>query len=1226
LNESSNQELSLKPHPFPIDLADAVAPAHIVASAETHDTAMELRRRLQEILGVLCPVVGDAAITCESEPAAHIIAVGNMANNAFIRACYHRYWCLTDRSYPGPGGWEVRTIATPWGGTRSIVLCGGSDATGTRLAADRLAELAASTRGCIGPTIDVQHGEGWAATIAEIDTFEATALAGEMRFGISNADELDKSGTYYYLTGRRALGLRYREAWRLMAGAHPERVAEEQIHLRMCWRVLAWDLLSDTDVFSDGDRELVGRYIAEVLDGREGAENPGLLLRSGFVEPRQNHETHIALLLIYGARYLRRAFENPAADRWEAAGRHLFQVYNDSAESHWKPVEDNFDHAFAITMVDALDASLCFAEPHFVTSGNLRRAAELAMAGCGNRGFAPIIGDADGSWPRELLAAAASLYNDGRYAWMAQLGYPTREFNPRLQRRWADDVAPVPPADLAGLQVQPLDRIYYDLPAIDAAYAEQFYVSPPNVPHHRTFDKLTLRSGLGADDQYILIDGVAGGSHSFDDTLAIHAFDQSGKSWIVPEDNLHWPQQTHHSLVTIVRDGQSERIPTFADLSLATGLEHSAFVLSQVHNYAGAQWRRGLVWRRGDYLLVLDEVEAYEPGNYTIETRYRTLGDHCFAGDTFTLTQGNRRFHIGWDDVQHAWGEPVDVSIAYQWDPELVADRHNRYGGIWPLVLTMLHLSTECEMQQGDRVTIASVLGGADNATAAGWTVRRIGRMAAWLQRGDEVEYAGLAPDGEFRACGIDFRGSAFRIGARSLSLTGVTCLALAGEEILSASDPVDVEFDSVTSSARLYMSPTAQVTFHKSLQSRLVRVSSESDSECAEYELEGVRWDELDFTSGLAVTDAPVSTPSRARGHASNAELIETVLQPTCCSVIGDTIAVGGTTGEIALLDTGGDALWKASMPGEVLTIAGGDLEGSGVANVVAGGTGCAIHAFTGDGKPLWVAQPEFGSQFWIWWTLGEAQIHRLVVDDIDGDGRPEVLAGVSNMRLHCYDATGRERWQFRTDHGVFKTFVTCDIDSDGKKEIIGGCDLLSSMSTVRVVDAGGSLRHTFWNQGWTAQVRSLLVEDIDNDGKLEVCCGTNREDCLRVHWTDGSGLRWSHNLADSVTGIGLALNGSDRQLVAGSRSFYVSAFDPATGNTRWTINVSHAVTSLLTIGSRIIVGTEDGRVLSLDFAGRITSETQLAGPIAQLAECAGYVIALGQGEGLWRLERFSE
>src|SRR5687768_1771109 len=113
--------------------------------------------------------------------------------------------------------------------------------------------------------------------------------------------------------------------------------------------------------------------------------------------------------------------------------------------------------------------------------------------------------------------------------------------------------------------------------------------------------------------------------------------------------------------------------------------------------------------------------------------------------------------------------------------------------------------------------------------------------------------------------------------------------------------------------------------------------------------------------------------------------------------------------------------------------------------------------------------------------------------------------------MHLHCYDAAGKQRWTFRTDHGLFKTFLTHDLDGDGKREIIGGTDFLSAHSHVRVIAADGvRQRRTFLNQGWTAQLRTLLVADIDGDGKPELCCGTNREDCLRVHATDGSGLRW--------------------------------------------------------------------------------------------------------------------
>ncbi len=1213
-------QLTHRPRQFPISLTDAAAPPTILAGPETAGAAGELQRRLKQSFNIHCPIVADTAIPFGREPAVHILAIGNMANNAFIRAAYLRYLCLTDRSYPGPGGYEVRTLHAPWGGTRSIVLCGASDDAGAGLAIDRLIALAEKTQGSLGPTIDVKLGGGWESTLSSIDEFETTPRPAEIRFGISDADEMDKAGTYYYLSGRPALGLRYRDAWLRMAEAHPERIPEEQIHLRMCWRVLGWDLCSDTAVFSDADRELVGRYIAEVLEGHEGAANPGLQVRSRYVEPRQNHETHVALLLIYGARYLRRAFTHSNADNLERLGRDLFKVY----DRHWKPVEDVYDHGFALTMVDVLDACLCFPDPPFVTSGALRKAVHVAMTGCGNNGMTPILGDADGNWPRELLAAAGSLYRDGRYVWMANRGRPIRQFNFRLERRWADDVAPVEPTDLIGLSVVPLDKLYYDLPSIDPEYAAAFYMSRPNVPHERTFDKLALRSGLDVDDQYILMDGVAGGSHSFDDTNAIHAFDQYGKSWIVPEDNLHWPQQTHHNLLTVVRDGKSQRIPTFAELRHATGFTHSAFVRSAVHDYAGALWQRGLVWRRGDYLLVLDEIEAVEKGNYTIEARYRTLGEHRIAGHTFSTAQGSAEFHISSDGAQDVWGEPVDVSIAYLWDPQLVADRRTRYGGIWPLVLTMLHLSAEHDLCPGDRVTIASALHATRDTSAPLWSVARLGRMGARLQRGDEVEYAGQAPDGTFQSAGIDFTGAAFRIAAGALCLAGATRLSLAGRQILAASDPVEIELDVPSRTALLRLATPAKIELLRgqSLSAAGIPLDNSAPLPAGEHRIGGIRWDALDFVRNLESPPPKTAARSRPRAPKAQAVRIESVEHPTCfVTLAGDRIAVGGATGEIAVVEPESGPLWRASIQGEVLTIAAGALESGRPDSVVAGGTGCAIHAFSHDGRPLWDVHPEFGSQFWIWWTLGESQIHRLLIDDIDGDGAPEVLAGVSNMRLHCYDAEGSERWHFRTDHGIFKTFTTLDIDNDGKKEIIGGNDLLSATSIVRVIGHDGVQRRTFWNQGWTSQVRSLLVEDIDGDGRLEVCCGTNREDCLRVHRADGSDVRWSHNLADTVTGIATLRRGDDRLLIAGSRAFYVSAFDPSTGHTRWVTNVRHAVTSLIAFAGQVVVGTEDARVLVLDWDGSVRSETTLAGPVAQLAVFGRDVLALGRAQGLWRI-----
>ena len=1216
-----------RPPRFPIGLAASGRPgAVIVSGPETRAAAARLRDDARAALGVELPVLADVDVSAETEPGQHVVAVGNMANNAFLRGCYGRYWCLTDRETPGPGGHEIRTLHAPWGGRRSVVLCGASDAAGLEDAVARLAQIVRSTGGVLGPTIDVQLGAGWDRVRARIDEVDDRPLPARLRFGLMEADELEDTGAYYYLSGRASLGAKYRECWLRMADDHPERIAEEQVHLRFAWKVLLWDLTAETAAFSDADRGRIGRYIAEVLDGEEGIRHHAFVRRRQAAAPRQNHQTLTALSLLFGARYFRRAFEGAEVDEWESVARRLFAVY----DHHWRPVCDSMGHGFTTTSPDVLTADLLGTGLSYVRNGGLRRMAELSLLCCNNLGRMPLLGDTDDNvWPTEVLAAAASIYRDGRYRWMLERGKKHREvryaLHTRLARRWADDVEPSPPVDLVGLRVMPLDKLYYDMPATDPDYARQFYVLPPNVPHERTFDKLSFRSGLGADDQYVLLDGIAGGSHSFDDTNSIVEFCQDGRAWLVTEDNLHWPQQTNHNLVTVVRDGKSAQIPSFADLQLARSFAGSAFTLSAVHAYSGADWRRGIVWRRGDYLLVLDEVEAREPGNYTVEARYRALGEHAFDERGFTVAQGEARFTIAHDGADSAWREPVDVSVASVWNPELVAARRERYG-IWPLVLSMLHLSTERDLRPGERVSIAAALHARPGATAPVWRPSRIGRLAARLERDGAVEYAGHAAEGSLRAGDLDVAAAAFRIGRQTLALADATHLALKGAVVLAASAPIDLELDREAGTATVRASASTTVRLLDGAAAAAgVRLDGTRPLPAGEHRIDGLSWEGIDLTAGLDVPAAGGTRPRPARSVGRlRAERLGAVPTPTCVARLADgTLAVGGRGGDLVLIDAAGSIAWRAAVPGEILTVALGDLDGDGLPDVLAGGAGCAIHALGPEGRERWTFRPAYGLQYWPWWTLGESRIHKLLVDDLDADGRPEILAGVANMRLHCLDADGGERWQVMTEHGVFKTFVTADLDGDGRREIVGGNDLLSSSSVVRVIDADGRQIRAFPNQGWTAQVRAVLVADLDGDGALEVACGTNREQSLRVHAADGSGLRWGHNLGDAVSGLALVRRPDGPLLVAASRSFYVSAFEPASGTTAWTANVGHAAAALALVGDRLLVGTEDGRVVALDLTGRVLAEAPLGGVVSRVVpDDDGRALALGEGVGLWRVD----
>jgi hypothetical protein len=130
------------------------------------------------------------------------------------------------------------------------------------------------------------------------------------------------------------------------------------------------------------------------------------------------------------------------------------------------------------------------------------------------------------------------------------------------------------------------------------------------------------------------------------------------------------------------------------------------------------------------------------------------------------------------------------------------------------------------------------------------------------------------------------------------------------------------------------------------------------------------------------------------------------------------------------------------------------------------------------------------------------------LVIRDIDGDGRNEVLFAVQKKddaygegRLYCFDSAGKERWRFdagsemRFGGRIFSPdYRICglaphDFRGDGRQEIVvisyhyphWPCQLV-------VLDCRGRKTGEFWNSGY---LNSLATQDIDGDGKEEMIVG---------------------------------------------------------------------------------------------------------------------------------------
>ncbi len=151
---------------------------------------------------------------------------------------------------------------------------------------------------------------------------------------------------------------------------------------------------------------------------------------------------------------------------------------------------------------------------------------------------------------------------------------------------------------------------------------------------------------------------------------------------------------------------------------------------------------------------------------------------------------------------------------------------------------------------------------------------------------------------------------------------------------------------------------------------------------------------------------------------------------------------------------------------------------------------------------------------------TAGDSRLPSLVIKDINGDGRNEVLFAVQKRDnafgegdLYCYSSTGREVWHFKAGKEMVfggRTFSAdyriCgfglhDFNGDGRQEtVVISYQYPQWPCQLAVLDSKGSKIGEFWNSGY---LTDICYQDLDGDGREEmVVTGVNNQygGCLIV------------------------------------------------------------------------------------------------------------------------------
>ncbi len=1110
-----------------------------------------------------------------------VIACGHLGNNAALRRLYTARRCFVDTFFPGPQGYFIKSVPDPFGHRKNCLVVGASSVQDLPTAIAALTELVRKSQGRLDRVHTHRFSHPLSTPPAEdqLDQLVREALAtwqGGWNASPFRDGRLKEYLWHFYLTDHPAWG---RLIPPIFAGSMvpwlEERKAHPETYHAFFWLhhyVQLWDLVEDSPLYNAEDRQVVAGMFSQLL----GHLN-GLFYMSEEVNPpgdlRQNHSTFIALSLAVGHQYLLRRRGSSELSQGALAAQRIFA----GQASSYKPNDDaGVGYAWLVPR-ETLDYHLLHDDYRYLDDGHIARLCDLVALTTDNMRSEVSYGDAAGyspfapeGWESRLWPLMAALWHRGdpRHLWL--LNWLGQGKHPSLFNSLSGLYATVDfdgaGFALAGCTPREPDELLgiCALPLPEAALRAVARRVPP--AHHPVssrsyFDKLSLRSSFDPRDEYLLLEGLGTFCHGHEDTNAILRLTWNNRAWLADGDYIRAAPKYHNSVV-VCRDGsgvylppgEGEVIPPLASLTSKSESPLFGLVQTEAAQYNGVDWRRTLCWRKGRYVLVIDQLHARQAGQYDCRCLWRLVGEVEEHGPLVRL---------------HQQGEDFFLHQASNAANEVVPDAHE--GGLWRAypyadpVIQVVHQTQTRTLASGEDLGFLNLL-----TPHSDLQVERLGELLLRVRDGQTLTLLGTGPA---------------RLGPVEIS-GGVFALSLDGDTLsIQGADRVEVNAEGRVY-AESFQGAFRTLDARSSVGRHLLQV--------------------LQHTPPVVV---PPAIPPKAPPAGGFRPRWQQPLPATTAALQGDQLAVGTAEGKLlGLALESGAVQWQMDLgtPASALLLA--DVDGDREAELIAGTTDSQLFLLKA-GQERWRRPLQNISN-------RGAAVTALAVADLTGAGPQSVLAGTAGWYVNVFAADGTPQWANWFRYHSITALAVADVDGDGRAEVMAG-NVYCTPLTVHNFDGSfrwSTLEQVGSEGNATTPRRGICLTqlnlwDVDGDGVQEIAYGTADGWLYVVKPQDGAEV-WRYNLVGEVRG----LLRTDEGLLTASEFGGLYCFGPK-GQVRWRVQLSSWIRRLVRSGEVLVLETESG-LLRCDLKGHPTGSHPLEHPVAGLWPCpGGVVLALAGG-----------